>query len=136
MIASLNDLKKQVFFDMLKLAGRVYVLVRYSENVVIGKRGFLPEERERGIILVFNDRMDFDWDLAGISATLNFGAAFEKCFIPPDDILTIFSPDLSAQFSVSPEKNEKTPGKQDETKEEKPPDGKVVRVDFNRKDKK
>jgi hypothetical protein len=136
MITSLNDLKKQVFFDMLKLAGRVYVLVRYSENVVIGKRGFLPEERERGIILVFNDRMDFDWDLAGISATLNFGAAFEKCFIPPDDILTIFSPDLSAQFSVSPEKNEKTHGKQDETKEEKSPDGKVVRVDFNRKDKK
>jgi len=136
MVTSLNDLKKQVFYDMLKLAGRVYVLVRHSENVVIGNRGFLPEEKERGIILVFNNRMDFDWDLSGITATLNFGSAFEKCFIPPDDILTIFSPDLSAQFSVSPERNGKAPEKVDETKEEKTPEGKVVRVDFNRKDKK
>jgi hypothetical protein len=95
---SLTDLKKHVFFELLDLAGRVFVLVAYSENVIIGERGFLPEEKEKGLVLVFNARMKFEWDRQGISATLGFGTRTEKCFIPPESIISVFSPDLNAQF--------------------------------------
>lgn len=134
MLREVNELKKKVFYEMLNLGGRVFILVRYSENVLIGKRGFTEEERKNGIILVFNQRMNFSWDDRGISATLVFGATPERCFIPVEDIIFIFSPELRAQFIVSPEtaeedKSEDTTGKAKiETKKEK-----VVRIDFSRK---
>ncbi|MGC8937897.1 MAG: hypothetical protein ACP5KH_02755, partial [Thermodesulfovibrio sp.] len=70
LIKKLNELKKQTFFDLLELAGRVFIIVDYDESVVIGKRGFLPEEKERGLVLVFNSRMKFSWENDAITATL------------------------------------------------------------------
>lgn len=138
----LNELKKKVFYEMLNLAGRVFILVRYSNNVIIGRRGFTEEEKKNGIILVFNQRMNFIWDEEGISATLVFGTTPEKCFIPSKDILLIFSPELHAQFIVSPETVEDKPedkesieGSIESTKGEFIKDEKVVRVDFSRKKK-
>jgi hypothetical protein len=94
----LNNLKKQIFYEFLDMAGRVMVLVKYSPDVVIGNRGFIGEERESGIILVFNPKMKFTWDEYGISATLVFGAAPQKCFIPAGSIEAIYSAELNAQF--------------------------------------
>ncbi len=136
----LNDLKKKVFYEMLNLAGRVFVLVRYSDNVIIGQRGFTEEEKKNGIILVFNQRMNFTWDKDGISATLVFGTTPEKCFISADDIILIFSPELRSQFIVSPDMvKESTREESDldssrEIKEETKED-KVVRVDFSQRKK-
>lgn len=133
-MADLNDLKREVFFGFLGLAGRVFVLVTYADDVIIGKRGFLPEEKEKGIILVFNNQMKFDWDGDIITATLGFGPNIEHCIIPVDRMLSIFSPDLSAQFSVSPDINkaafERPAASRRKTNH---PDAKVVKVDFNRK---
>ncbi len=141
MVSSLNDLKKQVFYDMLNLAGRVFILARYSEDVTIGNRGFLPEEKEKGIVLVFNKRMNFEWTDSGISAKLVFGAATHQCFIPHDKIMSVFSPELSAQFAVAPtsesgskeiwDPKKRLPGVR--KKADRSPDDKVVRVDFNKK---
>ena len=141
MVSSLNDLKKQVFYDMLNLAGRVFILARYSEDVTIGNRGFLPEEKEKGIVLVFNKRMNFEWTDSGISAKLVFGAATHQCFIPHHTIMSVFSPELSAQFAVAPapEAGSKESGDRQKThsgvrkKPDRSPDDKVVRVDFNKK---
>jgi stringent starvation protein B len=141
MVSNLNELKKRIFFDMLDLVGRVFILARYSKDVVIGERGFLPEEKEKGIVLVFNKRMNFDWDEDGISAKLVFGAATHQCFIPIESIVSVFSPELSAQFSASPEtphpKKEEAPAKKRSSKSSGRPakssDNKVVRVDFNKK---
>jgi hypothetical protein len=141
MVSSLDDLRKRIFYDMLDLAGRVFILARHSSDVVIGNRGFLPEEKEKGIVLVFNKRMNFEWTSSGISAKLVFGAETHQCFIPHDSIMSVFSPELSAQFVVSP-----TPagGKEAGQTKKKPEkkgkpggtaDEKVVRVDFNRKSK-
>jgi hypothetical protein len=94
----LNNLKKQIFYEFLDMAGRVMVLVKYSPDVVIGNRGFIGEERESGIILVFNPKMKFTWDEYGISATLVFGAAPQKCFIPAGSIEAVYSAELNAQF--------------------------------------
>lgn len=140
MVSSLDDLKKRIFYDMLDLAGRVFILAGYSGDVIIGNRGFLPEEKEKGIVLVFNKRMNFEWTNSGISANLVFGAETHQCFIPHESIVSVFSPELSAQFSVSP--SPATGGKdageakkkpEARKKPERSTDEKVVRVDFNRK---
>ena len=132
MTKNLADLRKQVFFDMLDIAGRVFVAVGYGDDVVIGKRGFLPQEKEKGIILVFNQKMKFTWDDKGITATLVFGSTPERCFIPQEMIMNIFSPELNAQFSTFPQG--KTADKTAQEDDEKTPaEEKVIRVDFGRK---
>jgi len=130
----MNELKRKVFYEMLNLAGRVFILVRHSDNVIIGRRGFTDEEKKNGLILVFNQRMRFSWDDDGISATLVFGTTPERCFIPSEDIIFIFSPELRSQFVVSPETEEKESDREDSIKkrDEKVED-KVVRVDFSKK---
>jgi hypothetical protein len=107
--------------------------VRYSDSVIIGKRGFLPEEKEKGLVLVFNAKMKFEWNDAGISATLGFGANTEKCFIPSESIISVFSSDLNAQFSVFPAAE--GPGQSKPLIKEHRPVSKekVVTVDFSKK---
>ena len=100
--ASLNSLKKHVFYELLHIGGRVFILVRYSEHVVLGNRGLTADERENGIVLVFNPGMNFQWDDYGITATLVFGSSPQKCFIPVDDIAAVYSSDLNVQFMVLP----------------------------------
>jgi hypothetical protein len=97
----LNSIKRHLFFELMNAAGRVFVLVKHSENVVLGKRGFTADERDKGIILVFNPRMNALWDEHGITATLVFGSAPQKCFIPADDVVAVYSPELNAQFVVT-----------------------------------
>jgi hypothetical protein len=136
MAETLEELKKQVFYDMLNMAGRVFIAVRYGEDVVIGKRSFLPEEKEKGLVLVFNQKMNFTWDEAGILVTLVFGTSPEKCFIPQESIITIFSPELNAQFSALSKEGEasKEPQKIMKIAGKKPSPGKkVISVDFKKK---
>ena len=141
MTTGLNELKKQNFYEMLELAGRVFILARYSTDVIIGNRGFLPEEKEKGIVLVFNNRMNFEWGDTGISARLVFGSVTHQCFVPHDAIISVFSPELSAQFSVSaddavPAKDAAAPKGSvpgHRPKGGRKPEEKVVRVDFKKK---
>ncbi len=100
LIKRLNDLKKHTFFEILDLVDRVFIIVDYNENVIIGKRGFLPEEKERGLVLVFNSQMKFQWDDEALLATLVFGGAREKCYIPINSIAAVFSPELRVQLTV------------------------------------
>ncbi len=130
--SGLRALKKHIFSELLNLAGRVFILVGYAEDVIIGNRGFLPEEKEKGLVLVFNNRMNFEWNDSGISAKLVFGTTPQKCFVPVDAILSIFSPDLNAHFSATPKDAEKA--------EDAPPSGrpprenkKVVKIDFKKR---
>ena len=133
MAADINDLKKQVFYELLGLAGRVFVLVNYSEDVIIGSRGFLPEEKEKGLVLVFNNRMNFEWTGNAISGRLVFGSKTEQCFVPADEIVSVFSPEFSAQFSVSRPAKEKPLQKRIKPKSEASSTGKkVVKVDFGK----
>jgi len=148
----LNELKRTTFYELLNLIGRVFIVVRYSENVSIGNRGFLPEERQKGLILVLNSTMNFIWDDYGISTKLVFGNSVERCFIPTDDIISVYSPELNSQLVVGPqtaseahepEDAEKTAHShhiEKETEEEFPKDvdrkkSKVVKVDFQKKRK-
>ncbi len=100
-------MKKQVeylqrlFYDIWNDFGSVYILVKYSDRTVIGKRGFSNEEKQRGLVLVFNNRTNnkLDWDEEGnMSCVLAFGARREDVFIHHDDIVSVFSPEASVQF--------------------------------------
>jgi len=145
----LNNLKKQIFYEFLDMAGRVMVLVKYSPDVVIGNRGFMGEEKESGIILVFNPKMKFTWDEDGISTTLVFGAAPQKCFIPAGSIEAVYSAELNAQFVAAVHERQKAKEiAESQTGSEGPSAGtknsikivtearkKIVRVDFVHKKK-
>lgn len=98
----INHLKRQVFFEMLNIVGRVFIIVRSAPSVDLGNRCFTDEEKQNGIILVFNAKMHFVWDDEGIAATLVFGSTPQKCFIPATDIIAVYSPELNAQFVAAP----------------------------------
>ena len=145
----LNELKKHTFYELLNLAGRAYILVKYSKNVKVGSRGFLPEEKERGLVLVLNSKMNFIWDDYRITTKLAFENSIQKCFIPTDDIIAVYSLELNSQLVIGPqpvseanvpEKQEeelKDRGKAEEasSKEENGKKSKVVKVDFQKKRK-
>jgi hypothetical protein len=99
----LNDLKKNVFFELLNLVGRVYMVVRYSPDVDLGRKVFTEDEKANGLTLVFTTRMNIQWDAVGLSTTLSFGAQAYRCFIPSKDILAIYSPELQVQFTTAPQ---------------------------------
>jgi hypothetical protein len=123
---TLDEMKRDVFYGFLELGGRAYVQVRPSEGVRIGRRGFVGEEKEKGIVLIFNNQMKFGWDASGLSATLIFGTAPEKCFIPAEDIVAIYSSELGAQFIVAPGGSREGGGPEE-------PDDNVIQVDFKKK---
>jgi hypothetical protein len=136
---TMDELKRTVFYGMLELADRVFIVVQHSENVVIGTRGFTEDEKKKGLVLVFNNRMQFSWDDSGVSTTLVFGTTPQKCFIPIEDIMVIYSPELNAQFMAGQLQQSKG---EDSKKEEmgkaqiaaKASEGsKVVKVDFKKK---
>jgi len=116
-------MKKQVeylqrlFYDIWNDFGTVYLLVKYSGNTIIGKRGFTEEEMKRGLVLAFNNKTNtkLDWDEEGnLFCVLAFGASKEDITIHHDDLLGVFSTQAGVQFlrsdvgsepAASPEKD-------------------------------
>ena len=98
----LEGLKREVFYRLLDMSGRVFIHVRPSESVDLGKRRFTEEESRDGIVLVFNEKMRFSWVEGGMEAKLVFGGTAEKCFIPSKDIISIYSPEAGVQFTTEP----------------------------------
>jgi hypothetical protein len=133
----MNELKRDVFYRMLDMAGRVFIVARYAENVIIGNRGFTEEEKKNGIVLVFNRSMNFSWDDSGITSSLVFGTSPQKCFIPADDIVAIYSPELTSQFVTSFQAPTGAPEERDKARAEamqgEETGSNVVKVDFRQK---
>jgi len=137
---SLSALKKNVFFELLSLAGRVFIVVRHSEAIDLGRKVFTEDEKKNGMTLVFTERMAIQWDAAGISATLTFGSQRHRCFIPSADILAIYSPDLQVQLTMAggepTENTADSAGCGASCLKNQPPrkkHGKVIAVDFARR---
>ena len=135
MIAELNRLKRDIFNELMNIVGRVFIVVRYHKDVVIGQRGFLPEEKDKGLILVFNRRMNYSFESWGIDAKLLFGTKIEHCRIPVEHIIGIYSPELNCQFFAMPP--EKNLSEKAETSTQTEPtttqeNSKVVKIDFRR----
>src|SRR3989304_6132419 len=95
-----NQIKylQNIFYDLLNDYERVFLLVKYSEKTTIGSRGFTDEEKEKGLILIFNNRnhKSLQWTEDGsIVAALGFGVSnrIENNVIPrPDRGIQILTP--------------------------------------------
>jgi len=136
----LNELKIKTFYELLDLAGRVFLIVRYSDEVRIGTRGFLPEEKENGLVLVLNKKMKFTWEDGVLECRLVFGSKPHSCFIPEDHIIGVHSPELNTQLVVAPNISDEKEAVQEERPEKtlatlpSAKSGKnVVKVDFTKK---
>ena len=134
----MNNLKRHIFYELMDIAGRVFILVRSSENVVLGKRSLTPEEKKNGVVLVFKSGMKFKWDDYGITATLVFGNLPQKCFIPAEQIEAVYSREVNAQFIVLPVRDsvlEEPAGGPARIEVSSEPAGKIIKVDFTKKQK-
>ncbi len=133
MIKELNRLKRDIFNELMNIVGRVFIVVRYHEDVKIGQRGFLPEEKEKGIVLVFNSRMKFSFEPWGIDAKLLFGTKVEHCLIPVEHIVGIYSPELNCQFFAIPPEVETENKETEEGQPREADSSKVVKIDFRKR---
>ncbi|HSW62207.1 MAG TPA: hypothetical protein VLH56_02630 [Dissulfurispiraceae bacterium] len=106
MTTMLNSLKRNVFYELLDLVGRVFIVVNYAPDVLLGKRTFSEEEKRSGLTLVFTPRMPVQWDELGMNATLTFGERAQKCFIPSSSIVAVYSPELQVQLTAVPQAEE------------------------------
>lgn len=148
----LDRLKQHVFYEIMSMTGRVYVIVRYSQRVYLGNRGFTKEEQEKGIVLAFNPKMNFQWVDGAIDAKLVFGTTVERCYIPSEDIVVVFSPDVNIRFiadvpteslsasgsDVKEDIKRPQPSKPDKSakvSQKEVEKGKVIEVDFSKKKK-
>jgi len=99
-----NQIKylKNLFFDLLNDYGKVYIIVKYSEQTSVGNRGFSAEEKEKGLVLVFtrNNYRRMHWTEEGnVIVSLSFGNnKLENCFIHHDDIIALYSPDAMVKY--------------------------------------
>ena len=136
-----NQIKylQNLFYDILSDYGRVFLVVKYSGRTIIGNRGFTDEEKEKGIILVFNNKnhRSLQWTEDGsIVATLAFGGnnKMEKCFLHCDDVVALYSPDAKLKFERWDLWDMEDSFKESKTlKNENPPDSKIVSLDKFRK---
>ncbi len=95
---------RKLFYDLWNDFGSVYLVVAHSDLTRIGGRGFTDEEKQHGLILVFNNRTNSElaWDGEGnLSCVLAFGASKENVFIHHDDLRGVFSPEAGVQFMRS-----------------------------------
>jgi len=135
-----NQLKylQYLFYELLNDYGQVYVVIKYSENSSIGNRGFTEEEKQKGLILTFNQRnhKNLQWTEEGsVITALGFGSNNkpEKCFLYFDDIVSVFSPYAKIRFDRWDMWDMKDQAEVPE--EKKLPDENVVSLDRFRKTK-
>jgi YD repeat-containing protein len=103
---------QRLFYDIWNDFGSVYLLVKYSIRTSIGKRGFTEEEKEQGLVLVFNNKTStaLNWDAEGnLTCVVAFGTRKENISIHHDDLLGVFSPEAGVQFLRSDVAKEPAP---------------------------
>jgi len=141
-----NQIKylRNLFYDLLNDYGRAFVVIKYSDKTIIGARGFTEEEKEKGLVLVFNSRnhKTLQWtDDGSIVAALGFGAGnrIENCFIHHEDIVAVFCPDAKVKFDrwdtwdakETPDESERSR----EPEKEKSAEEKIISLDNFKKSK-
>jgi len=139
-----NQIKylQNLFYDLLNDYGRAFVVVKHSVWTIIGNRGFTDEEKNKGLIMVFNSRnhKNLQWTEDGsIVAALGFGTnnRIENCFIHHEDIIAVFSPEASVKFDRWDVREAKDPLEVSElpkeTERERPVEERIISLDDFRK---
>ncbi|MGA1862892.1 ClpXP protease specificity-enhancing factor SspB [Deferribacter thermophilus] len=135
MVKFKKDILEKVFDNFEKF----YIHIMPHKNLIIGNRGLIDQEKEKGLMLVFGpySYKDFDWDDENIYVSMRFSGVWEFLTIPFDSIVSIFDDPLNPNFVISfrymPEKEDvdKEKPKVEKTKENE----KVIKLNFSRKNK-
>lgn len=99
MSKTLTDLRKSVFYNILDMAGKVYIVVKYSEESILPWTK--KHIKEGSMSLVFNQSnyKNLVWTNSRVNVVLGFSDTTMQCTFPSKDIIAIFSPQLNIHFS-------------------------------------
>jgi len=139
----MSKFKKQILELLFDFYDKFYMHVVPAGDIRIGERGFIGNESEHGLVLVFSasSYKNLRWDENSLYADMRFSGKWESLAIPFQSIVTVFDdpgkPEFVFKFSVYIEKE--PTGKNDEKEQSaeksrvKSSNGKVVKVDFSRR---
>jgi len=139
----MSKFKKQILELLFDFYDKFYMHVVPAGDIRIGERGFIGNESEHGLVLVFSasSYKNLRWDENSLYADMRFSGKWESLAIPFQSIVTVFDdpgkPEFVFKFSVYIEKE--PTGKNDEKEQSaeksrvKSSTGKVVKVDFSRR---
>ncbi|AEI15112.1 hypothetical protein Flexsi_1462 [Flexistipes sinusarabici DSM 4947] len=140
----MSKFKKQVLELLFDFYDKFYMHVVPAGDIRIGERGFVGNESEHGLVLVFgaSSYKNLRWDNNALYADMRFSGKWESLVIPFQSIVTVFDdpgkPDFVFKFSMDTEKesggNNKDKEKSADKSRVKSSNGKIVKVDFSRKD--
>lgn len=131
--------KKELLEKIIDNFEKFYIHVMPHKNLVIGNRGLIDQEKEKGLMLVFGlySYKEFRWDDENIYVSMRFSGVWEYLIIPFESIVSVFDDPLNPNFVIS---FRYTP-EEKEVEEEKPKvekikeNEKVIKLNFPRKNK-
>lgn len=136
--------KKQVLELLFDFYDKFYMHVVPAGDIRIGERGFIGNESEHGLVLVFSasSYKNLRWDENALYADMRFSGKWESLVIPFKSVATVFDdpgkPNFVFKFSMYTEKESsgknKEKGKSADKSRVESSDGKVVKVDFSKRD--
>lgn len=144
-ILTLRKFKRSLFDLYWDGFGTFYVHALPHNQLVIGKRGLVGEEKETGIVLVFGPKggvRNLDAGEEWIYAELQFGYIWEEVFIPWDCIFRYFDKTQTTLTNMKVFTTEQTEVFKELSSGEKTADStkgdqssNVIQVDFGSKSK-
>lgn len=140
-IGKMKKLKKTVIAEAMETFGKIYIHSIPHQNLIIGERGLINNEKNNGIVLAIGSascsefRMEEDF----IFAKLRFNGMWEDVFIPYEAVDAILNdlhkPLFIFNFPYYAENEERITGVQTQTQERKTEPKKkavIVKPDFTK----
>lgn len=137
----LSVFKSDVLKSVFEHYDKFYLHMAPHDDLVIGSRGLIGEENERGIVLVFGSESFRSSQLADtyLTVDMRFAGKWENLFIPYDSIISVFNDPVNPEFmfNFKPLDDEEY---EEEIIEEKPKidyekTDNVIKLDFNKEKK-
>lgn len=130
--------RKDILNTVFNNYDKFYMHVAPLSDVHIGMRGFVDQENEQGIVLVFGKESykDFEWDDKYIYVDMRFAGAWEHLMIPLNGIQAIFDDPVNPEFVFNFKVLETSELNQINKTEKKPQtvrQGNVISLDFGKK---
>ncbi|MEM7179639.1 MAG: ClpXP protease specificity-enhancing factor SspB [Spirochaetota bacterium] len=130
----IREFKAKLFDSYWEKFGTFYLHIIPHPNLEIGKRGLVGEEKEAGIVLVFGPQAvkELKAEADYLYVELQFGFAWEKLIIPWDAIFRIYDKAQHCITQMRTFEDEITFEPFKEKPKPKPPESKVIQVDFGK----
>ncbi|KAA0257322.1 hypothetical protein FHQ18_09760 [Deferribacter autotrophicus] len=134
-----NKFKQEILEKVFDNFDKFYIHIMPHNGLIIGTRGLLDQEKEKGLLLVFGpySYKDLQWDDQNIYVSMRFSGKWESLVIPYVAITSIFDDPLTPSFVFSfkiTATQDKTEEKQEKPKKPLVEKGdKVIKINFQSK---